>query len=144
MRLVAFTFSISLPGVPESWESRSLGSLGSPGVLGVSGVPESQTVNCTFAECDFQFPFPFPGAKKPFPLTPALRFACWYLRFLQGVLSPMWSLRRDPMWSLHGGPISHLVPSWESHVVPSRGPMSHVAPSWDPMWSFSKGKIGRS
>ena len=49
MRLVAFTFSISLPGVPESWESRSLGSLGSPGVLGVSGVPESQTVNCTFA-----------------------------------------------------------------------------------------------
>ena len=32
MRLVAFTFSISLPGVPESWESRSLGSLGSPGV----------------------------------------------------------------------------------------------------------------
>ena len=27
-------------------ESRSLGS---PGVLGVSGVPESQTVNCTFA-----------------------------------------------------------------------------------------------
>ena len=21
-------------------------------------------------ECDFQFPFPFPGAKKPFPLTP--------------------------------------------------------------------------
>ena len=23
-------------------------------------------------ECDFQFPFPFPGAKKPFPLTPAL------------------------------------------------------------------------
>ena len=49
MRLVAFTFSISLPGVPESWESRSLGSLGSPGVLGVSGVPESRTVNCTFA-----------------------------------------------------------------------------------------------
>ena len=39
-------------GVPESWESResrSLGSLGSPGVLGVSGVPESQTVNCNFA-----------------------------------------------------------------------------------------------
>ena len=51
MRLVAFTFSISLPGVPESWESRSLGSLRSPGVLGVSGVPESQTVNCTFAGC---------------------------------------------------------------------------------------------
>ena len=22
-------------------------------------------------ECDFQFPIPFPGAKKPFPLTPA-------------------------------------------------------------------------
>ena len=21
-------------------------------------------------ECDFQFPFPFPGGKKPFPLTP--------------------------------------------------------------------------
>ena len=22
-------------------------------------------------KCDFQFHFPFPGAKKPFPLTPA-------------------------------------------------------------------------
>ena len=33
MRLVAFTFSIGLPGV-----------------LGVSGVPESQTVNCNFAQ----------------------------------------------------------------------------------------------
>ena len=59
MRLVAFTFSIGLPGVlgvlgvPESWESQSLGSLGSPGVLGVSGVPESQTVNCTFADNTF-------------------------------------------------------------------------------------------
>ena len=21
-------------------------------------------------QCDFKFPFPFPGAKKPFPLTP--------------------------------------------------------------------------
>ena len=56
MRLVAFTFSIGLPGVlgvPESWESQSLGSLGSLGVLGVSGVPESQTVNCNFAKSLF-------------------------------------------------------------------------------------------
>ena len=26
-------------------------------------------------ECDFQFLFPFPGAKKPFPLTPASYYA---------------------------------------------------------------------
>ena len=28
-------------------------------------------------ECYFQFPFPFPGAKKPFPLTPGTDYYVW-------------------------------------------------------------------
>ena len=32
-------------------------------------------------ECDFQFPFPFPGAKKPFPLTPSTLTNCFSTDF---------------------------------------------------------------
>ena len=48
-----------------------------PGIPGITRLKSSLPVAFSNSrslpvkrECDFQFPFPFPGAQKPFPLTP--------------------------------------------------------------------------
>ena len=131
-----------------------------PGIQ-ASNFPSLPVAFCNFpsrslpvkGECDLQFPFPFPGAKKPFPLTPGHCSCNSSVRL--GHIHIKESYLINPIYSSFSL-VAHTWTYWmvsNSMMVPpcpwvqpsSSSRESHSKPSWSqrPPWLWKYFCIGR-